>query len=143
MPAAGGFEQVLNKPLTGAEVREMIISKVRRAFDGDTRFADYVAFRAVEFEIDIAVKMHGAAIPEVNHALSGGAITEEAATTGDIGKDTDIVVLHDHQPAMPPNEARIEHDLPVPVLVPGKGGMEEKGVKGFTKEHIRKQRGGQ
>jgi hypothetical protein len=131
------MEVVMNKPLSGLEVREIILNKLKRTLDGDSRLADYVAFPAFEYRLDLAILLAGAVHPDikvVHEDHKGAPITD---TTDNVS----AVTIHQAQDQLPPNEARIEADLPVPVLGHDeKGRPVEKSVK-YGKEQVRRARG--
>jgi hypothetical protein len=130
-------EVVLNKPLSGQEVRDIILSKLKRALDGDTRLADYVAFPAFRYRLDLAILLAGAVHDDVQLTQESGKGPEFT----DDGQGVGAVTLHQGQHEMPPNEARVEADLGVPVLGHDeKGRPVEKTVK-YGKEQIRRAQG--
>jgi hypothetical protein len=121
-------EQVLNKPLTGEEVRKIIIAKLESALRGDSRLVDYTAYPSFQFRLDLAIVLTGAPEPhdKIERTLEGGV--------GDVNADPNLpatsVVHHIEQGTMPPNEARVEAGLDVPVLTRDDRGREvEKGIR--------------
>ena len=66
MPQA---EVVLNKPLTGEEVRQIIVNKLIDRLRGDTRLADYVAVPAFEFRLDLVLLLEGAVHNKIDHTV--------------------------------------------------------------------------
>jgi hypothetical protein len=135
MPQA---EVVLNKPLTGEEVRQIVINKLVDRLRGDTRLADYVAVPAFEFRLDLVLLLEGAVHNRIEHTVehSVGAVNVDNDDTGAVT----AVSHHIEQKQMPPNEARIDAGLDVPVLTHDeKGRPTEKGVK-YGKEQVAKQK---
>ena len=53
-------EVVMNKPLSGLEVREIILRRLRDTLNGDTRLADFIAYPAFSYRLDLAVLLQGA-----------------------------------------------------------------------------------
>lgn len=132
MPQA---EVVLNKPLTGEEVRQIIVNKLIDRLRGDTRLADYVAVPAFEFRLDLVLLLEGAVHNKIEHTVESNVGSVQADS-----ENVTAVSAHIEQKQMPPNEARIDAGLDVPVLTHDeKGRPTEKGVK-YGKEQVAKQK---
>ena len=132
MPAA--FEQVLNKPLSGEEVRRIIMVKIGEVLTSDSRLAGHLAFPAFAAKVTIALQLERAVHPNIEREID--------IKVGNPGEDpnrgADFSVLTVEQEAMPPNDARVDAGLDVPVLTHDEKGREiEKGVK-FAKPVKRK-----
>ena len=129
-------EQVMNKPLSGQEVREIVIAKLRDKLSGDTRLADYIAVPAFEFRIDLTMLLDGAVHNEIKEKIEHkhGVVSESS-------DNLTAITAHVHQTQMPPNQARVDAGLEVPVLSHDeKGRPVEKGVK-YAKEKLQKSGG--
>lgn len=121
---AHGHEMVLNNPLSLEEVREIILTKLRDTLRNDTRLMDYFACAAFRFHCDIAIVLQGAVHSDITLTIEGGV--------GQMGapEQQHTVVSHTEQMEMPPNQARIEAGLGVPVLTRDEQGRQvEKKVK--------------
>lgn len=131
-------EQVMNKPLSGQEVREIVIAKFREKLSGDTRLADYVAVPAFEFRIDFTMLLDGAVHNEIRDKIE-----HRRGTVDEHSDNLTAITAHIQQSQMPPNQARVDAGLEVPVLSHDeKGRPVEKGVK-YAKEKLQKsERGG-
>jgi hypothetical protein len=121
-------EQVLNKPLSGHEVRKIIVSKLEQVLAGDSRLSEFVAFPSFQFRLDLALVLTGAPEPhdKIERVIEGGV--------GDVTSDPNLpatAITHSlSQDKMPPNEARVDAGLEVPVLTRDEKGREvEKGIK--------------
>ena len=105
-------EQVLNKPLSGEEIRQMIVNQVVKMLAGDIRLAGHHAFPACSFNVKIHLELAHSQLSPVDREISGGVGTMPAPQP-----DWPVTpVMDETVPEMPPNEARVENDLPVPVL---------------------------
>lgn len=136
MSPAGGIEQVLNRPLSGAEVRQIIVAKIERMLAGDSRLADFIAFPAFRFHADIGIVLQGAVHEEISRELDGGQ--------GDMipnAEDEQTLLLHAEQAEMPPNEARVDAGIGVPVLTRDERGREVEKLAHYDKSHIDRVRG--
>lgn len=124
MPAA--FEQVLNKPLSGEEVRRIIMVKIGEMLTTDSRLAGHMAFPAFAAKVTIAIELEGAVHPKIDREID--------IKVGDPGSDpnrgAEYAVLSTEMTPMPPNEARVDAGLGVPVLTHDEKGREvEREVK--------------
>jgi hypothetical protein len=141
MPA-GAMEQVLNKPLSGSEIKQIVPAKVAEAvaeavrdrLERDGRMSDWFAFPAFRFRGDFVIVLSGAVHDEIKHTVEGGA--------GSVVDNRDApaahVMVHAEQGETTPNQARVEAGLDVPVLThDAKGRQVEKGVK-YGKEQAKK-----
>lgn len=129
-------EQVMNKPLSGQEVKEIMIAKLRDKLYGDTRLADYIAVPAFEFRIDLTMLLDGAVHNEIQEKIEGkrGVVSESS-------DNLTAITHHIQQSQMPPNQARVDAGLEVPVISHDeKGRPVEKGVK-YAKEKLQKSGG--
>lgn len=132
------LEQVINKPLSGTDVRRIIMSKLETALATDSRLADFIAFPAFSFKLDLAIILAGAPEPHnlVNREVSGGQ--NEKLLTDNPGQASQIVTQHvEGLPivaGLGPNDYRVDAGLGVPVLTRDeKGRQVEKEVK-YAKE---------
>jgi hypothetical protein len=128
-------EQVINKPLTGEELKRIVLNKLADKLNGDTRLADYIAVPSFQFRLDLVMMLNGAVHDDIRHTVEGkqGKVDEDAS-------DLRAESLHIEQGEMPPNEVRVDAGLEVPVMSHDeKGRPVEKGVK-YAKEQIRKAR---
>jgi hypothetical protein len=119
------MEQVLNKPLSGTEVRKIILSKLEQALAGDTRLSDYIAFPSFQFRLDLAILLTGAVHDKINKTIES-----RAGEPDNPDAPVQAVTHHLEQSPMPPNEARIDAGMGIPILTRDEKGREiEKEVK--------------
>lgn len=123
-------EKVLNKPLSGEEIRQMIVNQVVKMLAGDIRLAGHHAFPACSFNVKIHLELAHSQLSPVEREVSDVI----GDSTGlDIDRDDKEATV----PEMSPNEARVENDLPVPVLTKDeKGRPVEKKVK-YSRDKLR------
>lgn len=134
MPSA---ETVLNKPLSGEEVKRIILAKISDRLSHDTRLADYLAFPSFQFRADLAIVLTGAVVAEIKAEVTGGVGT----VTDNPDQPATVVTSHVQQDPMPPNEARLDAGLGIPILASdGKGRLIEKDVK-YSREQMARARG--
>jgi hypothetical protein len=122
------MEQVLNKPLSGTDVRRIILAKLELAMAHDSRLSDYIAFPSFQFRLDLAIVLTGAVEPhdKLDYTVDGG----QGDVMADPNQPAHSVVLHVSGDPQPPNEARVEAGLGVPVLTRDEKGREiEKEIK--------------
>ena len=132
-----GMEQVLNSPLSGDEVVRIILNRIERSLRGDTRLAAYLAFPSFQFRADIAIVLTGAIVPEVAAHVTGG----KGEVADDPNVPASVVTHHVEQAPMPPNEARVEADLGVPVLTRDARGREVQREVKYTREQVKRAKG--
>ena len=131
-------EQVLNNPLSGAEVRRIVLNKLESSLAGDTRLADYVAYPSFSFRLDLALVLTGSVSgQEQHHIITGGV----GKVDDDPANPAQVITAHVEQDHMPPNEARVEAGLGVPVLTRDARGREITREVKYGKEQIRRAKG--
>lgn len=117
-------------PLNGNEVKEIIVAKVKEALDHDGRLNGYLAFPAFRFTADIAIVLAGAVHSEVARTVEGGEGDVEAQT----GKPNVHVLAHAESSEMPPDLARRDAGLGVPVLSRDEKGRQIERLVKYAKE---------
>lgn len=126
------METVLNKPLSGEEVRKIILAKLETVLRGDTRLSDFIAYPSFAFRLELAIMLEGAVHDKVDHTVMGGR-----GTVDESSPNLSAVTHHIDQSPMTPNEARVDAGLGVPVLTHDeKGRPVEREVK-YAKEQVR------
>lgn len=118
-------ERTVAKPLSGAEVVEAIVHRIRQQLQRDCFLAGHLAYASFSMQAQIRVQFQntGTAIKETTvHANEqGGQVTDAEM------KSVDVDVTSEPQP---PNQARIETGQGVPAVVTRpQGGVEEKKLK--------------
>jgi hypothetical protein len=118
-------EKTLAKPLSGSEIVEAILFRIRERLGKDCFLAPHIAYGSFSFQAEIRVQFQntGTAIKEtfVRANDQGGDVTEAEMRSFD-------VTVTDEPKA--PNEVRVETGQGVPTIVTKpQGGIEEKRVK--------------
>lgn len=137
------MDQPLNNPLSGEEIIEIIVTRiaeaVRHTLTRDQRLLPYFAFPSFTYHADITIALDGQVPTDFTREVKGSTVTGPIApATPPEGTEpaSQIVTVHDEQEAMPPNAARVENGLGVPVLAKDNHGrFVEKKVK-YGKKHI-------
>lgn len=115
-------EKTLNDPLSGAEIKIILLQEIKRRLDGDSTLLDDLAYGGFAAKFDIKVSFVRSLTPTTliwgNAERTAEGETEPAGAT--------ILVADYTSPA--PNVARQEHDLPVPVLVQTPSGPQRRKV---------------
>lgn len=104
-------EQTIAQALSGAEVVDVILEKVRQALRRDCYLNPVAAYEAFSAEISISVRLKDSGrVPEVKivvPVVSGATMDENAFLA-----HADSAIAE-----APPNQVRREHGLPIPTLV--------------------------
>lgn len=120
MPA----ERTLNKPLSGPEIIESIVSDIRKTLERDCFLAPHMAYPSYSCDGQLNIKFQGTAVKSSTAYVR--ASTGEPDPSLPIQEET---VSVDVEPK-PPNEVRRESGQAVPVLAKtATGKLEEKAVK--------------
>lgn len=129
MPAA--FEQVLNKPLSGEDVRRIIMVKIGDMLTRESRLAGHMAFPAFSAKVTIAIQLENAVHPNIDRELDIKDAAEGEKPFGTVPeRPSEFAVMTEEIEKMTPNEARIDAGLGVPVLTRDEKGREvEKEIK--------------
>lgn len=126
-------EQTLALPLSGEEVIEAVVEKVRGLLRQDCFLSPVTAYEAVSGEIRVKLKMRDVGrIPEVEVVVPvrvGSVDPDNAAI--------DAVEATLYIEEQSPNQVRVEAGIDVPALVESEGGKKEiKGIKYAKKTEI-------
>ena len=118
-------ERTLAKPLSGAEIREAIIHKLREQMQRDCFLAPHIAYASFSFQLKLDVQFQntGTSIKEttIRATDAGGEV---------IAADMEHAELAVSGEPQPPNEVRVETGQGVPTVVQKpQGGIEERKVK--------------
>lgn len=101
-----------NLPINGAELKQIILTRISDALDRDCTLGDDVTYSG--FEIKFVVNL------KYKNSFNDGTLVWGTGTTGDVEDDTDgkveTVSAGDEYESNSPAQARDDHDLPHPVL---------------------------
>lgn len=116
MPA----EQTLREPLSGEEIKEIILQQIRRRMDGDSTLYDGLAYAGFTVKYEIRVSF-------LRSLTKPTLIWDDKHDgEGEVEKSGEI---KGEYTADAPDEVRHEHDLPIPVLVQTPSGPKRQKVK--------------
>lgn len=126
MPAS--HERIANRPLSGQELKEIILKDVARTLDRDGMFIQNIAYSRVSYEVRTTLHLDIMTMPEhISTTLSKAASKQEsdakpelksieAGPTLNNPSDDDVVdSVEVHREINSPNGARVEHDMPLPL----------------------------
>lgn len=116
-------EKTLNDPLSGREIKEIILQEIERRLNGDSTLLDDLAYGGFTAKFDIKISFVRSLTPAT---LVWGEVEQKGAE-GAEGAGATIVVDTYSSPA--PNVARQEHNLPVPVMVQTPQGPQRRRVQ--------------
>lgn len=126
-------ERVLANPLSGSEIIEAIVDKIRQRLQKDCYLSPNLAYDYFTADVRISLTAHDvgrAAIVEVEQQVTEGPRPEDAAL--------DAADAEFHINAEAPNVVRVESGQPVPVLTKDSDGHPEiKGVR-YSKKQLAK-----
>jgi hypothetical protein len=103
-------------PLTGPELREIIISELKAKLDGSTLLQPHLTFPKAVFKLELTIESYPMNAPEefvVERVLEvegvpvKEALTEKIVTSKEVGETQETA----------PDALRIRHDMPVPQTI--------------------------
>jgi hypothetical protein len=117
-------EQTLNDPLSGAEIKEIVMRKIAEALNRDCTLTDDITYPGFSLRFEARISFVRSSTPptlvwgDVGGGLivKGGPNTEAAVANGDYATDS-------------PNTAREENSLPIPVMIQTPSGPKREKVK--------------
>jgi hypothetical protein len=117
-------ERTTNDPLSGAEIKEIILNKIERSMNGDSTLNDDLAYAGFTARYEVRVSYVRSLTKET---LVWGAVND--LPSGDIVEPTGETVIADTYVAPAPNVARQQNNLPIPVLIQTPTGTQRKRVQ--------------
>lgn len=135
MPAS--HETVANRPLSGTELKEIIINDFLKILDRDGMLSDHIGYGQVAYEVEVRLHLANPFQPEHKitvrsnpasknqiakdsgmEALSGVPINPEKIDKDESGEPTDVVSSSElSREINSPNLARVANGLPINVTV--------------------------
>lgn len=115
-------EQVLNDPLAGEEIKQIILDKIQEAMNKNGPLVDdltYAGFR-VKFEIKIEF---------VNHPTAGTLVWGDESQGQQEGELTIVEAPGEYASDPSPNKTREDNDLPLPVMIQTPSGPKKHRVR--------------
>jgi hypothetical protein len=130
-------ERTLPKALSGAEITEAVIAKLRASMRNDCRLQPHMAYGSFSVKVRVDLKFqdpNGHGDTQTAHE----AVVEE----GELEPDAFPLTVEFEDEPKPPNQVRMETGLGIPTLVTSPGGkVEEKKVTYRDPEFAAKPKG--
>jgi hypothetical protein len=108
----------LNDPISGEELKSILVQRFRALLDRDSTLINDIAYAGFESALVLNLKY--------KRSRSPGTLIWANDSQGDMSDDGDLIhdTLKDDYETDSPNEARDDHNLPIPTLVQGPNGPE-------------------
>ena len=113
--------------LNGQELKDLILSEIRKQLDADPRFESHLTYPVVEWESVTKIDAYPVADAHMEIETKGSVGTEEAVEKARKKQTAEKIVVKSARKIGPegqaPDEARAEVGLPVMVPTPTKDGV--------------------
>ena len=106
-------EKTLNDPLSGAEIKQIILQEVEKRLNGDCTLNNDLAYAGFTSKFEIKISYLRSLTPPTLVWGVRGERPSEGVETEEAGMAT----IDDSYTSPPPNIARTDHSLPIPVMV--------------------------
>lgn len=138
MPASN--ELVSNRPLSGTELREIMLKDLANMLDKDGMFAPHIGYARAAYRITVKLHVDNPMYPEHNVSVQSKAPARntkdearkmlEPPPLAKPGEEAVVAAATRERTIESPNGARLEHNLPITVLKKdgNTGEMKEKAV---------------
>lgn len=119
----------LNDPIDGAELKLIILARIKEALDRDCTLANDIAYAGFNLTFEIRLKylrsktegtLVWGAVMDTSNVKAEAEIFELAGATPDI--------VTDSYTSDSPNQAREDHALPIPVMIQTPNGPERRKI---------------
>ena len=120
-------EEMVVRPLTGEEVQEAVLHKIKESMSKTCNLRPddaYTSFRA-EITIRLTLSDYGREVSDNHHVVAQGVTDAVPPYVGDTTEHEEHITMD----PMPPNQVRIESDQRVPVEVTEDGKKVTKHVR--------------
>lgn len=118
-------ELTLRDPLSGAEIKEILLQEIANRLDGDSTLLDDLTYAGFKAKFDIRIGFVRSLTPESLIWGNSERNPEPETATEDAGSAS----IHDDYTSSAPNVERTEHNLPIPVMIQTPTGMERRKVQ--------------
>lgn len=121
-------EAVVNKPLSGLELREILLADFIRLLDAEGLLSHYVAYSRIGYDLTLRLHLDNPYYPESSVTVTSKKskaqpIIEPAPLTSPPPSKEGIVSAQNlHRDIKSPNEERLRHGLALPVRTTGQDG---------------------
>lgn len=107
-------EKTLNDPLSGFEIKQILLDEIEKRLNGDCTLGNDLAYAGFQAKFDIKVTFLRSVTPPT---LIWGSTDKKAPEGIEIEVAPEVASLADTYTSPAPNVARTEHSLPIPVIV--------------------------
>jgi len=118
-------ELTLNDPLSGSEIKKIILQRIENALNKDCTLQDDLSYPSFSMIFEINLKYARASVPST---LVWGKVDGELEKPLEGEMEEIIESVKASYESGPPNVARQEHDLPIPVMVSTPSGPQRRKV---------------
>jgi len=120
-------EKTLNEPLTGSEIKQILLHQIDQRMNGDSNLLDDIAYAGFSATFEIKLSFVRSLTPPT--LIWGSAkVTPDPIAIPSTEPAGDSVVSGDFKTDQP-DLARQDHDLPIPVLAQTPSGVERRKVR--------------
>jgi len=121
-----GTEKVVNKALSGLELKDILRQDFERVLGGEGLLSDYIAYGRISYDITLRLHLDNPMMPESKMTIaskpSHDQPTVEAAPLKDVSPEAVAAGQNLNRKIYSPNEERLRHGLPLPVITRGPDG---------------------
>jgi len=121
-----GTEKVVNKALSGLELKDILRQDFERVLGGEGLLSDYIAYGRISYDITLRLHLDNPMMPESKMTIaskpSHDRPTIEAAPLVAPSAEAVAAGQNLHRSIVSPNEERLRHGLPLPVITRGPDG---------------------
>ena len=118
-------EMSLNDPLSGEEIKKILLQRIKDQLDRDCTLQNDLSYPSFSMIFEINIKYARAAVPST---LVWGKVDGELEKPSDQALEEVAENVKASYESGPPNVARQEHDLPIPVMVSTPSGPQRRKV---------------
>ena len=119
-------ETVVNKPLSGSEIKEIIRADVERLLEGEGLLSHYIAYHRLAYDITLRLHLDNPMRPEsevrVASQPSNSAPQVESAPLSSPSREASASGVSVYRKIKSANEERLRHGLTLPVVTQGPDG---------------------
>lgn len=115
-------ERTLNDPLSGEEIKHIILNRISQAMDRDCTLIDDISYPSFTLDFDIRIKFNRSPTP-------GTTVWGDHKEGPPLGEKPTLNIAKDHYEEDSPNKARLDHDLPIPVEVATPTGPQKRKIR--------------
>jgi hypothetical protein len=123
--------KTLNDPLSGEEIKTIILHRISQSLDKDCTLKDDISYASFALEFDLRLRF--------DRSLTPGTALWGSHSEGHPTLDLPVESIHGTYDESSPNRARLDHDLPIPVEVATPNGPQKRKIKFDRPELLKKE----